>query len=122
MAANEEIFKIISVDHADNVIKAILSINDDSLIFKGHFPEHPVIPGACMLQVVKDVLANAVGYAVQLKKGDNLKFIGMIEPGGTDITSLEMSYKLSEEGIGVIAKLSEGDRVCFKFQGIFVRL
>ena len=121
MTASEEIFQVESVEHADNVIKAVLSINADSPIFQGHFPGQPVVPGACMLQVVKDVLADALGYKIQLKKGDNLKFVGMIVPGSADTVALEISYKVIEDAVNVNAKLSEGDRVCFKFKGIFIR-
>lgn len=119
MTASEEIFKVESIDHTDNVIKAVLSINADSQIFEGHFPGQPVVPGACMLQLVKDVLTNTLAYKVQLKKGDNLKFAGMIEPGANHTVYLEISYKLGDGGMTVTAKLSEGDRVCFKFQGTF---
>jgi 3-hydroxyacyl-[acyl-carrier-protein] dehydratase len=122
MIASEEIFKIENIEHVDGVIKATLSINANSPIFKGHFPGQPVVPGACMLQVVKDVLADALGYAIGLKKGDNLKFVGMIVPGGADVVFLEISYKLIEDSVNVNAKLSEGDRVCFKFQGTFLNL
>lgn len=122
MTANEEIFKVERVDHADNIIKVILSINADSPIFNGHFPGQPVIPGACMLQVVKDVLAGSLGYGVQLKNGDNLKFVGMIVPDAASAVTLEISYKVIDNSISVNAKLSEGDRVCFKLQGTFLNL
>jgi 3-hydroxyacyl-[acyl-carrier-protein] dehydratase len=122
MAASEEIFKVESVEHADGVIKAALSINADSPIFQGHFPGQPVVPGACMLQVVKDVLADALGYKIQLKKGDNLKFVGMVVPGASDAVALEINYKVTEDLVSVNAKLSEGNRVCFKFQGTFLHL
>lgn len=121
-AANDEIFKVENLVHSDNVIKANLSINMSSPIFKGHFPGQPVVPGACMLQVVKEVLESALGYVVQLKKGDNLKFVGMIEPGGTNAIALEVVYKLVEDLISVSAKLVDGDRVCFKFNGRFIEV
>jgi len=120
MTASEEIFKIESIEHADNVVKAMLSVNADSPIFKGHFPGQPVVPGACMLQVVKDVLTGALGYAVQLRKADNLKFVGMVVPSADNTLTLELSYKVIDESISVNAKLSDGDRVCFKFQGMFL--
>ena len=74
-----------------------------------------------MLQVVKNVLTDALGYAIQLKKGDSLKFVGMIIPGAAGVVSVEINYKVMEDAICVNAKLSEVDRVCFKFRGTFVR-
>jgi 3-hydroxyacyl-[acyl-carrier-protein] dehydratase len=121
-AVNNDVFNIENLTHADGLIKADLSVNADSPIFEGHFPGQPVVPGACMLQVVKEVLEDALGYRIRLNKGDNLKFVGMIVPSADNAVTLELSYKVIDERISVNAKLSDGDRVCFKFQGSFVRL
>jgi 3-hydroxyacyl-[acyl-carrier-protein] dehydratase len=120
-AGNDDLFIVYSLIHTDGIIKADLSINSGSSIFKGHFPGQPVVPGACMLQLVKDVLERALGYSAQLKKAGNLKFIGMIDPLVTPSVQLEMSYKIDEETINITAKLSDRDRICFKMQGGFVR-
>jgi len=118
---NDDVFRIESLTNTGEVIKTDLSVNGDSSIFKGHFPGQHVVPGACMLQIVKEVLEEALGYAIQLKKGDNLKFVGMVVPSADNAVVLEISYKIIDDGIGVNAKLSDGDRVCFKFQGSFIR-
>jgi 3-hydroxyacyl-[acyl-carrier-protein] dehydratase len=119
-ATSDEIFKVESLVRTDNVIKANLSVNAGSPIFKGHFPEQPVVPGACILQIVKEVLENELGYGVQLIKGDSLKFLVMISPMSTLLVLLEITFKLIDDHIAVNAKLAAGDRVCFKFQGTFV--
>ncbi|MCO5946808.1 hypothetical protein [Mucilaginibacter flavidus] len=119
-AGNDDLFIVDSLIHTDGVIKTNLSINPGSSIFKGHFPGQPVVPGACMLQLVKDVLESALGYSVQLKKAGNLKFVGMIVPAATNAILLKIDYKLIVDEINVNAKLVDGDRVCFKFQGSFI--
>ena len=119
-AGTDDIFIVESLTHTDGIIKVDLSINDYSSIFKGHFTGQPVVPGACMLQLLKDVLESALGYSVQLKKAGNLKFIRMIVPAATNAILLEIGYKLIADEINVNAKLTDGDRVCFKFQGVFV--
>lgn len=119
--SSDDLFIIDSLTHTDWVIKADLSINPGSSIFKGHFPGQPVVPGACMLQLVKDVLESALGYSVQLKKAGNLKFIGMIDPLVIPSVQLEMSYKIDEESISVTGKLSDRDRVCFKTTAAFIK-
>lgn len=121
-AGNDDLFIADSLTHTDGVIKTELSINPGSSIFKGHFPGQPVVPGACMLQLVKDVLESALRYSVQLKKADSLKFIGMIDPLVAASVQLEMNYKIDEEIINITAKLSDGDRVCFKMSATFIKL
>lgn len=120
MSANgSDLFLINSITHEGGIIRAALSINANSEILKGHFPGHPVVPGASMLQLVKDVLEQALNTRLRLKKADHLKFISLIEPGADEV-KLEISYKMREDGgFFVISKLSAGDIACFKLQGVF---
>jgi len=119
-AKTDPLFKISKLVHNDNIINARLDINKASDIFNGHFPGHPVVPGACMLQIVKEVLEKALNTPLLLKKADHLKFMAMIDPGNTQAVDLEVSYKFVEDALNVNAKLSNDTVVCFKFQGSFI--
>jgi 3-hydroxyacyl-[acyl-carrier-protein] dehydratase len=120
-AANNDLFSIEEISHEDGVIKAILGINVDSRILKGHFPGHPVVPGACMVQITKEVLEEVLKSPLQLKKADQLKFMTMIDPANTLSVSLEISYRYQEDSsIMAAAKLCNEDTVYFKMQGRFI--
>jgi len=120
MAAANDIFQIISSELFEGKIVAAITVNEQSEIFKGHFPGQPIVPGACMLQLVKEVLEDALKSPFQLKKADQIKFIAMITPENTGQLVLEIVYRNLEDGvIKVNAKLSAADVVCFKFQGSF---
>lgn len=121
-AGNNDLFSIEEINHEDGVIKATLGINADSEILKGHFPGHPVVPGACMLQITKEVLEVVLTTLLQLKKADQLKFMTMIDPMSTSSVALNISYKYQEDSsIVAAAKLSNGDAVYFKLQGSFIK-
>ena len=118
----DSIFKVSHLEHQNGGIKAILTINRHCSIFKGHFPGQPVVPGASMLQIVKEVLEETLNTDLLLKKAGNLKFIKMIEPEETQSVELDISYSFSEEGeIISTAKLSAAGTVCCKFQGSFIK-
>jgi 3-hydroxyacyl-[acyl-carrier-protein] dehydratase len=121
-ATSDEIFKVESLVSSDNVIKANLSVNADSQIFKGHFPGQPVVPGACMLQIVKEVLEKALGQSLQLKKATQLKFISMIDPLKVKTVQLEITYKFIDDVISIVGKITNEDILCFKFQGTFIKV
>lgn len=117
-----ELFKICKLEHYGGLISAVLDINKDSDIFNGHFPGQPVIPGACMLQIVKEVLESALTSSFRLKKADHLKFILFIDPSITHSVLMDLSYKqVNEDTLNVTAKLINGEVICFKFQGIFIK-
>jgi 3-hydroxyacyl-[acyl-carrier-protein] dehydratase len=117
-----DVFSIEKLTQEDGVIKATLSINPDSEILKGHFPNHPVVPGACMLQIAKEVLESVLQTPVRLKKADQLKFMTMIDSANTSSVELYISYKRNEDGsVTAAAKLTNADTVYFKLQGRFVK-
>ena len=120
--AKNDLFSIHKITHQDGVINATLGINGGSDILKGHFPGQPVVPGACMLQIVKEVLESTLNLTLMLKKADYLKFMTMIDPTNISTVDLDISYKYPEEStVSVTARLSDPDVVYFKFQGSFIR-
>ncbi|MHB1922665.1 MAG: hypothetical protein ACYCOO_10555 [Chitinophagaceae bacterium] len=114
-------FKLIAIEHLENSIQAILEIEKDNEIFKGHFPGRPIIPGACMLQMVKEVLANAFGDSIRLKKADSIKFIKVLNPYNNSKLKLTITYhSLDSNLLHVIAKINSEGGDCFKFLGFFI--
>jgi len=121
MDFNNDLFGVQQIVHEDGHIDATLSINKNSGILKGHFPNHPVVPGACMLQIVKEVLESALQSSIRLKKATNLKFMSMIDPANTPTVQLDINYKFAEDStISTNAKLSTTETTYFKFQGSFI--
>lgn len=49
-------------------------------IFAGHFPGHPVVPGACLVQIAEELLATRLGQNVRFTSVRNLKFRQPITP------------------------------------------
>ena len=116
----DSFYHITSSDHTDGNITVAFEFDSDHAIFSGHFPGQPVVPGACMLQIVKEVLAEALGTLCQLKKAGNLKFIAPVDPRMAGDTELKISYKNIETGIQVNAQLNVNGVTCFKMQGVFI--
>ncbi|MBS1524673.1 MAG: hypothetical protein JST19_03425 [Bacteroidetes bacterium] len=117
------LFRVSALHHQNHTVSAVLRIDADSDILKGHFPGHPVVPGASMLQIVKEVLEDALQTPLRLKKADRLKFMSLVEPSRAEEVQLEIGYRMQHDGgIHVSGKLSAGETACFKFQGTFVKL
>lgn len=117
----DPIFKILSINSTEGLISAALEIDVDHEIFNGHFPEQPVVPGACMVQVVKDVLEKKLDAQLQLKIANNLKFLSLIDPKETTNLQLQLNYTTEDNLLKVNGELLFEDVVYFKFQGVFVK-
>ena len=60
--------------------RAVLVLNTAHPIFAGHFPGQPVVPGACQLQMVQELLSHSLGGKYRLRQADQLKFLTPIDP------------------------------------------
>jgi 3-hydroxyacyl-[acyl-carrier-protein] dehydratase len=116
---HQPLFKILSVNADDSTIVALVAIDVDNEILKGHFPDQPIVPGASMLQLAKDVLATALNKQLRLVKADNIKFLSLIEPSAVQL-QLNIAYKLIDSDIKAKAILSVCDITCMKLQGVFI--
>jgi 3-hydroxyacyl-[acyl-carrier-protein] dehydratase len=122
-ATQNNIFSIKNIAHENGIILAVLYVDQNSAILQGHFPGQPVIPGACMLQALKDVIETCLNAPIVLQKAASLKFMRMIDPLNTETVLLDILYNFTgDETIEVNAKLSMEEMICFKFQGRFVKL
>ena len=49
-------------------------------IFAGHFPGHPIVPGACLVQIAEDLISQHAGKTIRFSSIKNLKFRQPIIP------------------------------------------
>jgi 3-hydroxyacyl-[acyl-carrier-protein] dehydratase len=118
--------------------RAILRINWGHPIFEGHFPGRPVVPGACLLQIVKELLSMAIGSEVRLTRADQIKFISRIGPDEDETMWMNLTWSQTAEardiqqtredlppeappkGWQVTAEGTHAGDICFRFKGSFL--
>jgi 3-hydroxyacyl-[acyl-carrier-protein] dehydratase len=105
-------YHITSFEHDNGVVTAGLSFNTAHAIFNGHFPGQPVVPGACMLQMEKELLEKAIGRTVQLEKAINIKYISHITP--EIVCAMRIQYTLKDDGIDVAGVITANGQPCYK--------
>lgn len=76
----EGLYKVKKVDKTADGILAQVHLNKDHAIFKGHFPGNPVMPGVCMIQIIKELTEEATGKNLFLSVASNIKFMAIINP------------------------------------------
>ncbi|WP_214070903.1 hypothetical protein [Mucilaginibacter sp. dw_454] len=114
----EPLLKIQSLIHHEGRIDAELQVDRHSEILAVHFPGQPVVPGACMLQIVKEILADTLKTELRLVRADNIKFLSLVEPS-VSILQLNITYKQTDNDFRVTASLFNGETTYMKLQGIF---
>jgi 3-hydroxyacyl-[acyl-carrier-protein] dehydratase len=117
----DSFFQIKTWQTADNSIKAMVEIDPAHPIFEGHFPGQPVVPGVCMMQMVKEITEQHLGKVTNLVKADQIKFLTILIPGESGQLLMDLKLNPREDGAtGVDAQLQNDTAVFFKFKGLFV--
>lgn len=109
-------YTIIAIDIIDSSsFKVNLRFQASHDIFKGHFPGLPVVPGVCMMQLVKELLENALQRKLRLRSVGNIKFMSVINPLEHPEVDVIIRQKQAI-GMDVEAEASivTGDKVFFK--------
>jgi 3-hydroxyacyl-[acyl-carrier-protein] dehydratase len=106
---------------SETEIWAELYINTNHKIFEGHFPNQPVVPGVCMMQMIKEILEQVVGKETNLVEAADMKFLAVINPLENNLIHASVKYARDESGVvNVVASLFKDELVHFKFKGQFV--
>ena len=64
-------------------------------IFFGHFPEHPIVPGACLVQIAEELAAITYGHSVCFMAIRDLKFRQPITPDQVIAISIRQITELT---------------------------
>ncbi len=76
----KDLYTITEFERTANELNAVVFLNKEHEIFKGHFPGNPVMPGVCMIQIIKELTEKAVGKELFLSVSSNIKFMAIINP------------------------------------------
>jgi len=108
-----------NLQSGEGSITATIAFNADHDIFKGHFPTIPVVPGVCMMQIVKEVLEQQLSQSLTLKQSSQIKFLMLITPKNNPSVDLKISYRINEEDTDVQAELFNSEKAFFKMKALY---
>ena len=116
-----DFFTIDDTVNSETEIWAELRINANHKIFEGHFPNQPVVPGVCMMQMIKEILEQVIDKQTDLVQAADMKFLAVINPVENNLVHASISYASDENGaINIVASLFKDELVHFKFKGQFL--
>ena len=84
------------IDHIKedgNKIMVKIVLNPSHDIFKGHFPGNPILPGVCIVQILKELLMNYSGKKLILKKASSIKYLSFINPEVNSTINIDVEMR-----------------------------
>ncbi|HLG39714.1 MAG TPA: hypothetical protein VI461_08595 [Chitinophagaceae bacterium] len=82
-------------------------------IYAGHFPGSPLVPGALLVQIVKELAETGTGKALKLIKADSIKFLSVIVPHESSSLSVKLLI-INGPTYNVTAEMLNNDTLSFK--------
>ena len=115
-------YKILKRESGAGSVNAVISFDKEHPIFRGHFPGHPVVPGVCMIQTLRELMELETDKKLRIATGDNLKFLAIINPEEHHSVDVGINYSVNGDIYTINASLSAPQSVFFKFKGTFTIL
>ncbi len=91
-----DFFTIQDKKEEENSVFFSVSLNPNHKVYKGHFPQMPVSPGVCNIQMIKECLQEQVGKKLLLKSILQVKFLSLIVPSMNE--NLRINMQITETG------------------------
>ena len=91
-------------------------------VFSGHFPSKPILPGVCMVDIIRDIARRVIDDSLVLAEASNIKFTSVVDPVADSVISADFSYAPGDDGSFLVkSTMYNAGKPCMKFSGRFVR-
>lgn len=119
----ENYYKIEEENISENTADYTISLNANHEIYKGHFPEFPLLPGAVQMEMIQELLEKSLGGKLILKTAKNIKYLGMINPMEHSRLDINLQWNTQEtiKLKATIKSIAAGDKIMLKYSAEYNR-
>lgn len=101
---------------------AIIKFNPSHVIFKAHFPNQPITPGVCQVQIVTEILSEYVGREISLIAAKNIKYVSVIYPDKEKYVKVVFQKKQIDNDLLKVTATLENENAIFSKMSVTYRL
>lgn len=105
-------YTIKSIDTKDSSVSYEIQLDASHYIYSAHFPDCPITPGVCIIQIGKELLEDYLRKTFIIQAVKNAKFLNVISPLETPIVTYTFD-KISSNDVyktcKVLIQVSSGE-------------
>ena len=75
-----EYFTVENTKTEENKVIFSVALNPGHKVYEGHFPDRPVCPGVCSIQMIKECIQQITGKKLLIDNMSQCKFLSIITP------------------------------------------
>lgn len=115
MTLRNELYTITASQSDCKNVAYTLSLHSESVIYKAHFPDHPITPGVCIIRTAVELAEFYLNCHLMLFKVRSVKFLSVISPNETkEIIYRLSSFKEEEENLSLQCIVTANEAVLAK--------
>lgn len=120
----KDFYKVLSEEKvSDSKYNATILVNEKHEVFKGHFPGNPIMPGVCMIQIIKELTEKFTQESLLIQTLTNVKFMALINPEATPELRLELDITATEDNLVKVKNTTYfNDTTALKLSTVFKKI
>ena len=117
-------YKVLSEEKTtDSKYSITILVNEKHEIFKGHFPGNPIMPGVCMIQIIKELTEKITESTLMIQTLANVKFMALINPENNPELRLELDITMTEDHLVKVKNTTYfNETVALKLSNVYKKL
>ena len=121
MILQNTLYHTVSIQDTENgQFRANIRLDRTNEIFKAHFPDFPILPGACIVQISKEFIEENLQQKIEIIRFKNLKFLKTINPDEFPEITIYFSYQKNEENYAASITCSKDEHIFCKLDYFFI--
>lgn len=120
----QDFYKVLSEEKTGDAKYNIrILVNANHEVFKGHFPGNPIMPGVCMIQIIKELTESITKSSLMIRTLTNVKFMALINPETNPELRLELDITVTEDDLVKVKNTTYfNDTVALKLSNAYKKL
>lgn len=120
----KDFYKVLSEEKTtDSKYSITILVNEKHDVFKGHFPGNPIMPGVCMIQIIKELTEKITKETLMIQTLANVKFMALINPENNPELRLELDITTTEDNLVKVKNTTYfNETVALKLSNVYKKL
>lgn len=120
----KDFYKVLSEEKTrDTKYTITILVNEKHEVFKGHFPGNPIMPGVCMIQIIKELTEKITQETLMIQTLANVKFMALINPEVNPELRLELDITITEDNLVKVKNTTYfNDTVALKLSNVYKKM
>ena len=120
----KDFYKVLSEEKtSDSKYTITILVNEKHEVFKGHFPGNPIMPGVCMIQIIKELTEKITKQTLMIQTLANVKFMALINPEKNSELRLELDITMTEDNLVKVKNTTYfNETVALKLSNVYKKI